>query len=113
MDKKTVFDKARYLVRKKGTDLHGHLICGKRSLSPGEDVLCPVGDSDVNGDCMVLCMNYESFDRHRIQPMSAEDLEQLNAQVDVDLAEFRANLEELDRKRIERKSLVDENRSEN
>jgi hypothetical protein len=47
----------KYHVRKVGSELAGVLICGKRQLSIGEELICQVGDSDENGDHMVLIMD--------------------------------------------------------
>ena len=91
---------SRYQVRRRGTEFQGTLICGNRTLSVGEEVPCQVGDSDENGDGMVLCMDYVLYDRCKGRIVSSEELDQLNAEQDVLYAEFRA---ELDRKNDERK----------
>lgn len=84
----------RYHVQRRGTNLQGTLICPNRMLFEGEEVLCKVGDSDEKGDGMILCMDYDLYDRLKGQTITAEELDQLNAEQDERYAEFRAELEQ-------------------
>ncbi|HEY9774924.1 MAG TPA: hypothetical protein V6C81_14265 [Planktothrix sp.] len=81
----------RYRVRLRDTEFWGILICG-RALSKGDEVLCQVGDSEENGDGMVLCMNYDVYDRFKDRTVTSEELDQLNAEQDEIYAGFRAEL---------------------
>lgn len=90
------FDGTSYHVKRSGTDKTGYLLC-RRPLSIGDEVFCNVGDSDENGDNMILiihdhdiCASYEN------RKISEEELESLNDEADLRHNAFR---EDLDKRR--------------